>query len=81
VTLEGEPDEEGMVVDFVEIKRVVGEKVLSKLDHSDLNEVLKVPSAENIAQWVWDQLDGAFEAKLYEVRVWETEGCFVVVRN
>ncbi len=81
VTLEGEPDEEGMIVDFGDIKRVVKEKVLSELDHADLNEVLENPSAENIAVWIWQRLDSAFDAKLYEVKVWETEGCFVTYRG
>lgn len=81
VTLEGEPDSEGMIVDFAEIKRVVEEKVLSELDHADLNKVLKNPSAENIAKWVWERLEGAFEVKLCEVAVWETAGCCVTTRG
>ncbi len=81
VKLEGEPDSEGMIVDFAEIKRVVSEKVLSELDHADLNKVLSNPSAENIAKWVWEKLDGAFSARLHSVKVWETEGCCVEVRG
>ncbi|MBU1018992.1 MAG: 6-carboxytetrahydropterin synthase QueD [Patescibacteria group bacterium] len=78
VTLEGEPDSEGMVFDFAEIKRVVAERVLEELDHSSLNDVMENPSAENIAMLVWERLFGEFgRARLHEVRVWETEGCFV----
>ena len=78
VTLEGAVGKEGMVCDFAEIKRVVSEHVLGELDHGDLNKVLDVPSAENIAVWVWEKLEGRFgEVKLYAIKVWETEGCSV----
>lgn len=82
VTLEGEPDSEGMVCDFAEIKKVVKERVLADLDHNNLNDVMENPSAENIAVWIWEKLQGQFgEAKLYEVKVWETENCFVSYRG
>jgi 6-pyruvoyltetrahydropterin/6-carboxytetrahydropterin synthase len=35
----------GMVVDFAEIKRVV-----SRYDHANLNDILRQPTAENIAK-------------------------------
>ncbi|EKD63036.1 MAG: hypothetical protein ACD_51C00360G0004 [uncultured bacterium] len=78
VTLEGEVGAEGMICDFAEIKRVVSENVLDELDHNDLNKVIPVPSAENIAVWIWGRIDGKFGiAKLKEVSVWETENCSV----
>ena len=80
VTFEGEPDKEGMVVDFARIKGIVGGKVLAELDHKNLNDVIANPSAENIAAWIWGKLEGGIDGvKLYAVRVWETEGCFVEV--
>jgi len=81
VTLEGEPDREGMIVDFGDIKKIVNEKVLNQLDHHDLNEVIENPSAENIAMWIWKRLDGKFAVDLYEIKVWETDGCFVTCRG
>ena len=42
VAIEGEVDpRSGMIADFGDIKRVVGEQVLSRVDHRDLNEVLE----------------------------------------
>jgi 6-pyruvoyltetrahydropterin/6-carboxytetrahydropterin synthase len=52
VTLIGEPDEEGMIIDFVELKQIVTQHVLSLLDHSYLNRIIPQPTAENIAKWV-----------------------------
>ena len=57
VVLEGTPDEEGMILDFCELSRIVEERVLSRLDHSYINDILEQPTAENIANWVWDQIE------------------------
>ena len=60
-----ELDEEGMVTDFTRIKSIVK----GQLDHRNLNEVLPViPTAENIARWVCDQIPNC-----YKVEVWESE--------
>lgn len=57
VTVDGPLDQKtGMVVDFLLLKTVVHECVLSKLDHTCLNDVLQNPSAELLAVWVWEQL-------------------------
>ena len=41
VKVEGTPDKEGMVIDFIRLKNIVKEEVLSKLDHACLNDILK----------------------------------------
>ncbi|MFO0781165.1 MAG: 6-carboxytetrahydropterin synthase QueD [Candidatus Gracilibacteria bacterium] len=56
VTVEGKVQSNGLVVDFVVLKRVVKKHVLEKLDHQLLNDVLDNPSAERVVQWMWDQL-------------------------
>lgn len=76
VKIEGKPDQEGMIMDFIMLKRTVQELVLSKLDHACLNDILPQPSAENIAIWVWQQLEEKLSGpnyKLFEVEVWETK--------
>jgi 6-pyruvoyltetrahydropterin/6-carboxytetrahydropterin synthase len=75
VSIAGLPDSEGMILDFAEVKKIVTERVLSKLDHQDLNTVMPNPTAENIAAWVWKEL--ASELSLHEIQVWETENCSV----
>lgn len=78
VTLEGEPDHEGMIFDFVEMKEIINELVVSKLDHYEINQIIPNPSAENIAVWVWEQISGKFrDAKLVKVKIWETADCYV----
>lgn len=80
VTLEGMPDDEGMILDFVELKRIVDDLVISKLDHNYINEMIPQPSAENIAIWIWETLKNSLNGpnyKLYSIDLWETESSFV----
>ena len=75
ISVIGELDNEGMVIDFLELKALVKEYVLSRLDHKYLNEVIGQPTAENIARWVFDTVKPLIDSdkrKLHEVKVWET---------
>lgn len=56
MTVEGRVQKNGLVIDFVLLKKIVEDEVLSKLDHRDLNDLFKNPSAEHIAQWIWNRL-------------------------
>jgi len=84
VTVAGVPDAEGMVIDFILLKKIVQEEVLSVLDHSLLNDILPQPTAENIAKWVWQRISEKVRrdrAALFEVEVWETPTSYVRVRS
>jgi 6-pyruvoyltetrahydropterin/6-carboxytetrahydropterin synthase len=75
VTLKGMPGDEGMIMDFLQIKSLVNEKVIQKLDHSYINDIIPQPTAENIAVWVWKQIAEEVEKDsciLWEVEIWET---------
>ncbi|MFH1276918.1 MAG: 6-carboxytetrahydropterin synthase QueD [Candidatus Eisenbacteria bacterium] len=74
VTVDAPVGENGLAFDFVELERIVREKVLALLDHSYLNDHLSPPSAERVALWVWDRLA---DLPLAEIRVWETPECVV----
>ncbi len=61
-----ELDENGMVVDFTTVKRLIKDK----LDHQNLNDVLPFnPTAENIARWCTEQVP-----QCYKCTVQESEG-------
>ena len=80
VKVQGTPDHEGMVIDFIRLKNIVKENVLVHLDHACINDILPQPSAENISVWVWNKLKDLLHGDnydLYEVEVWETKtsGC------
>ena len=75
VVVKGAPDKESMVIDFCELSSIVKERVLNVLDHSYINEILPQPTAENIAIWIWKQLEQAVlrdNCKLEIIEVWET---------
>ncbi len=84
VTLEGTPDSDGMILDFNELKETVNDLVISKFDHSYINDTIYQPSAENISLWIWKTLEEPLHGSnyhLYEIIVWETENSFVTCRN
>ena len=81
VTVEGAVDPaSGMIADFGVIKRVVGEQVLARVDHRNLNDVLENPTAENIARWIWEALEGSLPG-LAEVRLYEIPDSCVTYRG
>ena len=83
IVLNGQPDSEGMIMDFIELKQIVNEKILSRLDHAYINDIITQPSAENIALWIWRELEENVKrenCELHEVHVWETATSCVIVR-
>lgn len=83
VTIEGPIDERtGMVIDLSELKRIVGETVVERFDHADLNaDPLfrgRVPTTENLAIAIWGLLvDKLGRDRFRRVRVWEDPTLYV----
>lgn len=80
VIVAGEIDPQtGYVIDLKELKKIIKENVIKKIDHKHLNldvDFMKniIPTAENIAVGIWGQLVDKIPAgKLYSVKVYETE--------
>jgi len=69
VTVAGKLGSDGIVIDFAIIKKVVDETILSKLDHSYLNELFENPTTENIIYWIYQMLANKF--KKYNCAVYE----------
>lgn len=58
-----ELNDDGMVVDFTEVKALVH----GYLDHQNLNEKLDFnPTAENMAKWVVDRVPNCYKADVQE---------------
>jgi 6-pyruvoyltetrahydropterin/6-carboxytetrahydropterin synthase len=87
LTLRGPIDPQtGMVVDLGELKRIVGETVVERFDHTDLcADPLfrgRVPTTENLAIAVWELLAPKLGAdRLWQVRVWEDPTLYVDYRG
>ncbi len=81
VAVEGTPDpKSGMILDFVELERIVQQAVLSKCDHQTLNDLLENPTAELISRWIWKALAPELPG-LAEIRLWETPQYAVAYRG
>ena len=91
VTIEGPRlDSMGLLIDFIGLKKSVA-RVLSRLDHTFLNEVPPFdvinPSAENVAKFIHDDLNTDLPAlqpetpvRISRVEVWEMDQCSAVYR-
>jgi 6-pyruvoyltetrahydropterin/6-carboxytetrahydropterin synthase len=89
VTVRGaELDKAGLLVDFVELKRVLSQ-IIERLDHKFLNDVAPFdvlnPSAENMAKYFFDEirrgLTAERSAQLGEVKIWETDTSCATYRS
>jgi 6-pyruvoyltetrahydropterin/6-carboxytetrahydropterin synthase len=70
-TVEGPLDDNGIVIDFEDVKRIVNAEVVDRYDHQYLNDFLENPTAERLAQDVWRRLTEA-GLNLVGLRLWET---------
>lgn len=72
VGVEGEVGPDQMVMDYSEIKQIVNETIISKVDHQDLNKVFEVdkPTSEYLLKRFWLMLNpylpGLCLLRLYE---------------
>jgi 6-pyruvoyltetrahydropterin/6-carboxytetrahydropterin synthase len=88
VTVRGEPDRHtGMVMNLVDLKKVMEEEVIDRVDHKHLNldvPVFKdlVPTAEVMAVVFWKLLEQKLPGGLlYEIKLWETENNVAIYRG
>lgn len=80
VIVEGEIQKDGMVLDFNELSKIVNEKILNFLDHRNLNEIFKQPTAERIIEWIFSELKKELPC-LHSVKLWEGKGKWVLIEK
>ena len=73
VWITGSLDENGMVVDFNKVK-----KEIMKFDHQNLNDLIPVPTAENLAITLGQSIFQISKERIDSVktRVWETNSAY-----
>ncbi len=76
IWIEGEKNSNGMIVDFADLKKIV-----SELDHINLNDVIEQPTAENIAEHIAEKIINIGNTRISEVkvRVWEDKDSYAEV--
>ena len=86
VTVKGEINPAtSFVANLTEVSRVINEKIISKVDHKNLNldvDFMKniLPSTENLAVAIWKQIEQSINAlgcRLHCVKIQETEKNYV----
>ncbi|MGB0869585.1 MAG: 6-carboxytetrahydropterin synthase [Flavobacteriales bacterium] len=82
VTVKGKVDEEtGFVINLKTLSKILNEKVISKLDHANINldvdfMIGKLSTTENLAFGIWNEIVSEIEkvgAQLHCVKIIETE--------
>jgi len=77
--MEGPVREDGMVCDFKVIKKLLDSYLP---DHQLLNDLLPNPTAENLAQYLFDKIAPALAEKnltLKTLEVWESENAAAIL--
>jgi len=69
VRVEGPVDGRGVVMEFDEMDAVVNAQVLQLLDHTNLNDTVSNPTAENLALWIAEHLS---PLPWSVIELWET---------
>ena len=81
VTVKGEINPEtGFVMNLVDLKNIIQQEVIAKVDHANLNHDVdfmkgKFSSTEVLAEEIWKKLEGPiqqFGARLHKIRLDET---------
>lgn len=75
--------DEGMVIDFSDLKGIVKDEVIDKVDHKLLNDVFSFrTTAENMAAYIFEVLTNKlkpFGVKVDKIKLWETPDSCVEV--
>ncbi len=76
-------DANGILIDFRFLKKILG-GILGDIDHKHLNALAHFqginPSAENIAKYIYDQMDEKVKTAgvhMVRVKIWESENAAV----
>jgi len=81
--VEGKIRDNGMVMDFKKVKKILHETV-DQFDHTYLNDLIKEPTTERLAYFIWDLLEAKFNEKkitLKRLEISEGLGKSVILNN
>lgn len=89
VSVCGNPDKtSGYVMDLKELKIILNDEIISKVDHKFLNETEMftntIPTTENMVLIFWKLLENKINSdnvKLYSIKIFETENNIIEYRG
>lgn len=77
VSIVGDLNENAVVIDFSDLKKIVQKNVIDVLDHHCLNNIVKNPTAENLVIWILETLKDKIKFRSLTVRLYETPTSYV----
>lgn len=68
-------NQDGMIVDFVEFKKIIKEKIEDRLDHKYLNDIFGTTNstAEYMAKWIAEQINEGLKENCIDARCTKVE--------
>ena len=81
IQVKGEVESSGWLCDFHVLKDEVN-TVLNTLDHSYINDVVTIPTVENIIIYVYQKIKDKIEdlgVSIYKIRIYETKNCYAEI--
>ena len=87
ITISGK-EENGMIMNFVDLKNIVHKNIIEIFDHKYLNDCVemkgKLTTCENMSEIIWDLLINdllMYNVILEEIKLCETETSFVTLKR
>jgi 6-pyruvoyltetrahydropterin/6-carboxytetrahydropterin synthase len=77
----------GMILDYKELKYLIDKYILQRLDHQNLNNIFDFnPTSEKIAEWIFNTLKQALDVefawiKLESISLKETENSECIIKE
>jgi len=67
VEIEGDLNTYGWICDLAELDEIVKRTTIGKFDHQNLNQHFELPTVENIAKYIFENLERELVGKPYRV--------------
>lgn len=87
VTVGSEALQNGMVINFSELKSIINDRIIKDVDHQVLNDVVWLldcePTCENMLERIWSRLVDRVmgDVKLLELKLYETPTSYGVYKG
>jgi 6-pyruvoyltetrahydropterin/6-carboxytetrahydropterin synthase len=85
VSVKGEINKNGLVIDFHDLNDLVENEILSYIDHKYLNELFDFnPTCELLGVWIWDEINKRLPqsgCELCKLVLWETPTSFITIEG
>ena len=79
IEIEGLVKNDGMIMDFSDVKQIIKEVFDDGYDHKCLNHRIENPTAECIAKTLYQTL--ASKLNIKSIRLWESPNCSVIYQR